>query len=389
MATHLNDAKIKSLPAPAHGSSITFDSRVAGFGLRVTSTGVKAFIYNYRTRAGRQRRFTIGQFPNWSTSAARTEAIRLRRLIDAGADPMGELQDARSAPTVAELADRFLEEHVSRKRPSTQTSYRRQIVNVIVPALGSLKVAEVTFAHVDRLHRKISERDAPIEANRVIAALSRMFTMSIRLHMRRDNPCELIERNQEEKRRRYLSVDELKRLTTALADYRDWQSAAIIALLLLTGARRGEALSARWENFAPGFTHWIKPGSTTKQRTEHRAPLNATARALLEDIRQRVPADSKWVFPVKGAAHRKDVKDAWHSICATAKIRGVRVHDLRHSFASILVNEGFDLSAIGALLGHSTPTTTHRYAHLRDDRLQEATERIGALVPLSIGRRHD
>jgi integrase len=148
-------------------------------------------------------------------------------------------------------------------------------------------------------------------------------------------------------------------------------------------------LSARWENFAPGFTHWSKPGHTTKQRTEHRAPLNATARALLEDIRRRVPASSEWVFPVKGATHRKDVKDAWHSICIAAQIRGVRVHDLRHSFASILVNEGVDLAAIGGLLGHSTPVTTHRYAHLRDDRLQEATERMGALVPLSIGRRDD
>ena len=388
MTTHLNDAKIKSLPAPPYGALITFDSRVAGFGIRTTSTGTRSFIYNYRTRAGRQRRYTIGQFPNWLTTAARTEAIRLRRLIDAGGDPMGELQDARSAPTMAELAGRFVKEHVARKRPSTQTSYRRQVANVIVPALGSLKVAEVTFAHVDRLHRKISERDAPIEANRVIALLSRMFTMAIKLHLRHDNPCELLERNQEEKRRRYLSADELKRLTVALSSHRDQQSVAIIALLLTTGARRGEALSARWENFTPGFTHWVKPGHTTKQRTEHRAPLNATARALLEDIRQRAPADSEWVFPVKGATHRKDVKNAWHSICAAAGIHGVRVHDLRHSFASILVNEGVGLEAIGALLGHSTPITTHRYAHLRDDRLKEATERIGAHIPLSIGRRH-
>jgi len=150
--------------------------------------------------------------------------------------------------------------------------------------------------------------------------------------------------------------------------------------LLLTGARRGEVLAARWDDFDSGFVTWIKPAATTKQKLEHRVPLSAPTRALLQDIRKRVPDDTVWLFPVTGATHRKDVKDAWAAICKTAKINKARVHDLRHSYASILASDGSSLPIIGALLGHSQPSTTARYAHLYDDPLRAATERAGAII---------
>jgi hypothetical protein len=217
-ATKLTDTIAKQLPTPAKGNRITWDTQVAGFGCRVTAAESRSFLLNYRTRAGRSRRFTIGSFPDWSTGAARDEARNLKIRIDRGGDPLGEIKTSRSAPIVNDLCDRFVAEYLPRKKPSTQHTYRLQIDNEIRPALGRLKVAEVTFSDTDGLHRKISARGTPYRANRVIALLSRMFSMAIRWGHCTDNPCKGVERNQEAKRRRYLSPDELTRLTTALAE---------------------------------------------------------------------------------------------------------------------------------------------------------------------------
>jgi integrase len=379
-STKLTDPIIKRLRTPADGKEITYDTQVKGFGCRVYASGARTFILNYRTRGGRERWITIGSFPDWNTAAARKEAAELKKSIDRGGDPLGELKAHRSAPTVNDLCDRFTGEYLPRKRPSTQHTYRLQIDNEIRPALGQLKVAEVTFADTDGLHRKLTGRGTPYRANRIIALLSRMFFMAIRWHWRTDNPCRGIERNQEHKRRRYLSIDELKRLGKALDKYSDQQSANIIRLLLLTGARRGEALSARWADFDAKFATWTKPSAATKQKLEHVAPLSSAAQQLLLGIREQTPAAAEWVFPGSNGSPRRDVKDAWAALCDAANINGARVHDLRHTYASVLASAGLSLPVIGALLGHTTATTTHRYAHLFDDPLRAATERASAII---------
>jgi integrase len=379
VAIKLTDYIVRRLPAPAKGNKIYYDTDVKGYGCRVTAAGARSFILNYRARNRREHRTTIGSFPEWGSVAARKEAAELKKTIDRGANPVGELRAYREAPTVNDLCDRFLVEYLPRKRPSTQHSYRLQIENEIRPALGQLKVADVTFADTDGLHRKLTGRGTPYRANRVIALLSRMFSMAMRWQWRSDNPCKGIERNAEHKRRRYLTNDELMRLGKALDKYSDRQSANIIGLLLLTGARRGEALAARWADFDAGFHTWTKPGATTKQKTEHSVPLNGAARELLVKIRRKVPAGIEWVFPANGS-HRRDVKDAWATICRMAKIDGLRTHDLRHCFASVLVSAGYSLPTIGALLGHVTAQTTHRYTHLADNPLRLATEKAGAII---------
>jgi integrase len=377
--TKLTDAIVKRLLMPAAGKKITYDSEVAGFGCRVYASGARTFILNYRTHSRRERRITIGSFPDWSTTAARSEAAELKKIVDRGGDPLGDIKAIRAAPTVSDLCDRFLAEYLPRKRPSTQHTYRLQIENEIRPALGRMKVAEVAFADTDNLHRKISGRGTPYRANRIIALLSRMFSMAIRWQWRSNNPCLGIERNQEHKRRRYLSADELARLTAALVAHRDRQSANIIRLLLLTGARRGEVLAARWADFDAGFDTWRKPGATTKQKTEHQVPLSGPARQLLLDLRRQVATDIEWLFPANGS-HRRDVRDSWASLCDAAGINGARVHDLRHTYASVLASSGHGLKIIGELLGHTQPSTTDRYAHLFDDPLRQATERAGAII---------
>src|SRR5262245_57995394 len=230
VAEKLTDRAVKGLLPPQRGNRIHYDADVKGFGVRVTAAGGKAFVLNYRRKAdGLERRWTIGSFPDWTTGAAREEAKRLKRDIDGGADPVGSYRSGRAAPTVADLCERFVAEYLPRKRPSTQKEYRLQIASDIVPRLGRLRVANVTFSDIDALHRGITAR-APYRANRVVALLSRMFSMAIRWQWRTDNPCKGIERNQEHKRRRYLSADELARLIAVLDEYKDRQSADIIRL---------------------------------------------------------------------------------------------------------------------------------------------------------------
>jgi integrase len=374
----LTDKIVRTLSAPDKSNRISYDSEVLGFGARITATGARAFILNYRVKAtGLERRYTIGSFPDWSVSAAREEAKRLKRQVDSGGDPMGELKASRDAPTVSDLCARFEAEHVERLRHRSQAQYRGTINNDIKPPLGNLKVTAVDFEHIERLHRRIGQR-APIQANRTIAVLSKMFALAVKWRMRTDNPCKGVGRNREDPRKRYLKPEELERLTTALAEHPDQQGANIFRLLLLTGARRSEVLSSKWEQFDLEEGVWTKPATSTKQNTEHRIPLSAPARHLLARLHRD---DTPWLFPGRSRQqHRINIDQSWSLLCKAAGITGLRIHDLRHSYASTLAGAGFSLPTIGALLGHSQPKTTARYAHLFDDPLRKATERAGAIL---------
>lgn len=409
MAHKLTDTFIRDLPLPSKGNKITYDSEVKGFGVRVTTGGARSFILNYRTRYGRERRYTIGSYPDWKTSAARNEASNLKKLVDVGQDPMEQVDADRAAKSVADLCDRFEAEHLPKCRESTQRDYRAIIKNEIRPALKHVKVAELSFSKVDDLHRAITKRGAPYVANRTIAVMSKMLSLSIKWGWRPDNPAIGVQRNHEEKRHRYLSPKELASLTAALAEHDDQQAANIVRMLLLTGARRGETQAMKWADVDLQAGVWTKPGSTTKQKTVHRVPLSAPARQLLSEIhtaaveasedRKRPHPMSEFVFPGRGGVgSRQEIKRQWAELCKAAGLvqactttdaKGrekttitatARLHDLRHTYASVLASAGLSLPIIGALLGHSQPATTARYSHLMDDPLRQATERVGAVV---------
>lgn len=420
MAIELTDKISAEIEAPEKGAKITYDSGVKGFGLRVTSTGTRSFILNYRTRSGLERRYTIGGFPAWKTRAARKEAEEIKIKIRAnGYDPLAELKAERDAPTMSKLCEAFVEEILPSKRDSTRREYKSLIDDVILEEWRHRKVEDITAEDVDALHRKITRkgtkngrgRPAPYRANRTVAVLSRIFNLAIRRKMRTDNPCRGVERNQEDKRQRYLRPEEMDALVSALAAHKDREAANAIRLLLLTGARKGEVLGAKWSDLDLGLGIWTKPGATTKQKTLHRVPLSAPARQLLSEMKTKADAKAKakaekdatfkpseFVFPGRLGGHRLDLKKDWRDVCIAAGIvttsneRGpkgdeivvvtpsARIHDLRHSFASYLASAGQSLPIIGALLGHTQASTTQRYAHLLDDPLRLATERIGALV---------
>jgi integrase len=380
MAIKLTDTIVKDLPTPTIGNKITYDDAVRGFGVRVTAGGARAFILNYRTTAGRERRFTIGSYPDWKTGPAREEAKDLKKRIDVGEDPMGETEAERAAKTVADMIERFEEEHLPDCRPSTAANYKIIIAKYIKPELKQRKVKDVDYSDIDGLRRKVS-KIAPYQANRTLAVLSKMFSLAIQWRWRTDNPVKGVKRNQENKRRRYLDGDELSRLTEALTAHNDQQAANIVRLLLLTGSRRGEVLAARWDQFDLKAGTWAKPAATTKQKADHSVPLSAPARLLLADLKATADEDADFVFPSRGeSGHRVEIKKDWAALCKVAKIKNARVHDLRHTFASVLVSGGASLPLVGALLGHTQTQTTARYSHLFDDPLRAATERVGAIV---------
>lgn len=378
MAEKLDNRKIKKFPTPKDGNALYWDTEVRGFGLRVTPAGARSFILNYRTRSGRMRRYTIGPVSEWNVIAARNEAKDLKKAIERGEDPLAAIRADREAPTVADMCERFIEEHLPKKRPTTQRDYKAQINNLVLPKLRHFKVTEVTFADIDGLHRKITKDDAPYQANRCVAVLSKMFNLAIRWGWRTDNPAKGIERNQENKRERYLSTEELVRLSEALAKYPDQQGANIIRMLTLTGARSSEVKAMRWADIKDGI--WTKPGATTKQKTLHRVPLSAPAQQLLAKLQDEAAADAEFVFPGPYGGHRIAIKHLWEQLRKAARIKDARIHDLRHTFASVLASSGHSLPIIGRLLGHTQAATTQRYSHLQDDPLKLATERAGAIL---------
>ena len=391
MGQRLTDKVVAGLPAPAHGNRITYDAPdrqgrdwTPGFGVRVTAAGGRSFVFNFRTEVGRERRLTIGSPPAWSVEAARKEAASLRYRVDRGEDPLGIAQAGREAATVARLLDRFLEEHVAKLRPSSQREYRAQ-AQEIKERIGALKVAAVEYADVEKLHRTISKR-APYRANRTLAVLSKAMSLALKWRMRPDNPVHGIARNPEQKRKRYLTPDELKRLTDALASHEDQSVANIVRLLLLTGSRMAEVMGARWDQFDFHRNVWIKPDHATKQRKEHEVPLSDQVLAMLKAMRRVAPEDADFLFPGGGAPrYRTQLRQAWNAICKAAGIprtgpHALRIHDLRHSYASFMVSAGFSLPVVGAMLGHTQPATTHRYAHLLDDPLREAANKVGSIM---------
>ena len=317
---------------------------------------------------------TIGSWPGWSVTAAREEAKRLRQEIDKGNDPLAARQEARGAPTMADLADMYIERHLDKKRPGSAAADRHSIWAYVLPEFGASKVVDIDHDDIDRLHRKITKAGKPFQANRVVALLSKMFSLSIKWRMRGDNPAKGIERNDEVPRSRYLSEDEIGRLMRTLAARGDRQVSDIVWLLILTGARKGEVFGMRWDQLDLATGVWTKTASATKQKKEHRLTLKDKVIELLSAIKaDRHGEPSAYVFPARtGTGHINEIH-SWAAIVKAAGLEGVRVHDLRHSYASLLASSGISLQVIGSLLGHSNVATTARYAHLTDQTQRAAT----------------
>lgn len=367
-----------------------WDTALSGFGLKVTPTGRKVYLVQYRT-GGRTRRVTIGRHGDKLTpEMARRSAKKLLGQVAHGEDPAAARDLERDQWTVRQAAQAFLEQHAeAKRRPTTAREYRRVLDLHVLPALGSRAVDRVTGADMTRLHHKMASR--PYQANRILAVCSKLFSWCIQQGVRQrqnGNPCQGLERFTETARERLLSADELARLGNALTAAEADGSAsapaiAAIRLLLLTGARRDEILTLKWSYIDLSRGVARLPDSKTGAKT---IVLPPPALEVLAGI-IRVEGNPFVIVGAKPGARLINLAKTWRRIRAAAGLPDLRLHDLRHAFASQAAASGMSLPLIGALLGHSQPATTARYAHFSSDPLRAAADKIAAHFVASMAGR--
>lgn len=366
-------------PDPSRFQTLIWDCEIRGFGLRISPGGKKSYILQYRNAQGRSRRTTLGATSRLTAEQARKLARQRLSEVDHGEDPAEASREAREGLTVAGFAERYLERHARpKKKPSSVVLDERLLRLCILPALGSRKLADVTRADVRKMHHK--KRKTPVQANRALLLLSKMMNLAESWGLRPDgsNPCRGVERFPERPRQRFLSGGEVARLGEALREAEEKGTAhpsGILALrlLLLTGARCGEILSLKWSevDFKRRYLHL-----SDSKTGEKSIPLNAPALEVLSNA-PRIEGNPYVCSGDRPGSHLVGLPKIWYRIRARAGLEGVRIHDLRHTYAAFGAGGGLSLPLIGSLLGHSQPQTTARYAHLGADPRHEAAERIG------------
>lgn len=366
---------------PRDKDYIICDDDLAGFAVRILPSGRRSYIAQYRI-GNRYRRMSLGAHGVLTPEKARRQAFKVLAAVKDGEDPAGERSRARKACTVKELAKRFDEEHISvRLKPGTAREYRRNLRRFILPALGRLKVAEVTRADIAKFHHDL--RHIPYQANRNLEVISKMFVLAEMWGMRPDgsNPRLHIKKYPEEKRERYLSQEELTSLGSVLSEaeqigVEDIYAISAIRLLIFTGCRLNEIMTLKWAEVDLENSCLRLSDSKTGARVVHLGP---PALDLLANLKRQ--PNNPWVICGKiPGTYRKEIQKFWQRIRHRAGIDDVRIHDLRHSFASNAVSQGMSLPMIGKLLGHTQVQTTARYAHLAADPVKAAADAISSNI---------
>ena len=363
-----------------------WDNDIPGFGLRVLPSGRKGYVVQYR--AGRRsRRISLGPATVLTCEQARNRAISIVAAARNGEDPAAERDAGRKTITVRELAERFDREHIAiRVKASTAGEYRRNLRRFILPALGQLTVTGITRADVAKFHHDL--RHIPYQANRCLEVVSKMFGYAEMWGLRPDgtNPRKHIRKYPEEKRERFLSAAELRRIGEVLREMEtegiELTSAILAArLLILTGCRLNEIMTLQWDHVDLEGRALRLPDSKTGAKIVH---LGQPVVELLRDA-PRIKANP-WVIPGTLPGKRlSDLQPFWQRVRARAGVKDVRIHDLRHTFASTAVAAGQGLPMIGKLLGHTQAQTTARYAHLAAEPVKMAADAVAQNLRQSLG----
>ncbi len=375
---------------PARKDLLVWDTEMKGFGLKVTPAGARVYLIQYRMggRGARVQRYTIGRHGSpWTPESARIEAGRLLGRVKNKTDPAKEKKSAAAthkaeaeAPSFTVFSDRYIEQYARPyKKPRTVVEDERNLRLHIKPALGRLKLRDITVADIAKF--QAARRITPTNANRCRALLSHIFEIAERWGERPigSNPCRQVEKFAERKRERFLSAAEILMLGDALAGAEGREPRAALAavrLLILTGCRLSEilALEWRWVDFERACLRL--PDSKTGAKV---VPLGAPALRLLAALPRQ--NDNPYVLPAeRGDGHFVGIQKVWQRIRAAADLSDVRIHDLRHSFASIAVSGGDSLYLVGKVLGHRQARTTERYAHLKDDPLRAVADRTAGTI---------
>jgi integrase len=393
---------------PEENSLFIWDEEVSGFGVKVTPTGRKIFIAQYRVAgAGRRsttKRLTLGEYGILTPDEARRLAKRELGKVAQGLDPAADRAGSKGAATVNQLGKAYLEDVRLRRKTTTAREYERLWKKHVIPSIGLKTVATVSPQDIRRIHRSLS--DTPYVANRSVALLGAFFSFAAREGVRpaNDNPTSAIEHYAEEPRHRFLTEAEFRRLGQALVraetkglptapEYRKTAKSektrkhrpksadrpipanpfavAAIRLLALTGCRENEILSLKWD--AVDFERGHLRLADTKTGASVR-PLGASAALVLQALPRL--EGNPYVLPgMKNGEHIGDVQRLWYAVRHAARLDEVRLHDLRHSFASVPATSGESMLVLRSLLGHKHVATTERYAHLGDDPLKRAADR--------------
>ncbi len=367
--------------------TVFWDRELMGFGVRAYPSGSRYYVVQSRGPDG-QKRVTVGRHGVISADQARRRAAQIINRIKAGEEPVPEPLPAKLAggPTVAELAARYLEEHVLvRCKASTARTHRQIVGKHLLPELGKLPAAAVGREHVTALHYKL--RHTPATANMVIAALSQMIKRGEDwgLISEGGNPCRFVVKYRQRKRERFLTEEEFRRLSRVLGTLEaagrvPVHAAAAIRLLMLTGCRRNEILTLRWEDVHLEVNELRLRDSKTGPRA---VPLSPAAVKIIAGLPRA--AGNPWVIAGRRPGARlSDFNSHWYCVRTRAGLEDVRLHDLRHSFASRALALGESLPMIGKLLGHTKIQTTARYAHLACDSIHVSAARVAASIGADI-----
>ena len=392
----LSNRTVESIPVE-NRDTVFWDAELLGFGLRVYPSGAKVYIVQTRA-GGRSRRVTVGRHGVIAAAQARRRAALIIARLKAGEEeplPDREQSLGQGAVTVAELSERFLREHVAvRCKAWTMMSYRGAISRWIVPSLGRRPVGAVEHEHIADLHYRL--RDIPYRANQVLAILNKMFSLAEVWGLRGagTHPCRSIRRYREHHRERFLSEEEFRRLGRVLDEVEaeavgarhgsvTASAVAALRLLMLTGCRRNEILNLQWTDVDLRERELRLRDSKTGPRV---VPLSSPAATVLT-ARPRIPGNPWVITGAKPGGRLANLHDHWNRIRARAGLEEVRVHDLRHSFASRALALGENLSTIGKLLGHGRVSTTARYAHLAREAVKASASRVADSIERDIGTR--
>lgn len=405
----------KTIPTlkPEAKAVLYYDENLKGFGLKIEPTGARSFFIEYRPGAGgrgvAKKRMALGSADTLSPEQARALAADYLAGIRRGEDPASDRNSERSDPTVADLCDEYLKDGIDLKKASTIATDRGRIERHIKPLLGKKKVKSVTKPDIEKFMRDVAAgKTATVvktgkqgksvvtggkgTATRTVRLLGGIFSWAVNQKMRPDNPAHGIKKYPDQSGERYLSSDELARLGEAIAlastvgiqrapsdskhapkaltnTIDEWAAAGIL-LLILTGCRLGEVLNLRWDQVDLERGLLFLPDSKTGRKT---IVLSGAAMLVLKDLKR--VGD----FVITGAdpgKPRADLKRPWTLVKAAADLDGVRLHDLRHTYASIGAGGGLGLPVIGKLLGHADVKTTARYSHLDADPVRRAADMI-------------
>jgi integrase len=374
---------------PGEKEILIWDDEMPRFALRVRTSGVKTYIIQYRNEHGRTRKMTVGTHGVLTPDEARSQARLLLAKVERGEDPAEDKQAGRQAPTFSEVAERYMEEHANVKKKARSIKEDRRLLDkVILPVFGPRKLGDITRADISKFHYSL--RGTPYQANRALSLLSKAFNLCEKWGLRKDgtNPCRHVEKYKEQKKERYLTPDELSRLGAVLSDTEASkeelpQAIEAIRLLILTGARLSEILTLKWDYVDLDRGEMALPDSKTGKKT---VQLAGPAIEVLENI-SRCVGNPYVIFGEKAGQHLIGLPHIWMRIREKAGLPGVRIHDLRHSFASSAAQAGMSLPFIGALLGHRELATTNRYVHLMSDPLKVAANTVETKIAEALKRK--